>query len=652
MNQKEITYEETTTTQSLCAAPDLRSPAFRIAGDAFSGTRRPDDGVQFEEVSDTQITAKLEQEDALQAEDAENAIDPQEDVRIFIVFEEAPALKAGFSAKDIGSNQKAKAYAGRLLRAQEQMIGQIEQTALAGETLAVRHHFTLAANAISATVAYGKLDEIAQVDGVAGVYLAPVYEVCTETTEPNTITAGSMIGSYNTWVDGYTGAGMRIGVIDTGLDTDHPAFSEGGFLLSLEETAAAQNTTVDAYDLLDAAEIQSVLQYLNASASLSGVTAGQLYLNAKVPFAFNYIDEDLDVTHDNDAQGDHGTHVSGIAAANLYTDKSGGTDYVNMHEADDVTGVAPDAQLLCAKVFGKNGGAYSDDYIAAIQDFLYLNVDVINLSLGSSAGFSCSYDGTDFVNQVFDSLSSTDVVVTVSAGNAYSSAYSNSTGLDLNRTADVDISIAGSPGTYTNAFTVASAVNTGITSHYFSVGDQPYTYTDTATVPLYTLAGSSAARTLEYVFLGDPTQEGDTVKYGAADAYTSAVREAVRGKIVFVSRGVSSFADKQAAAADAGAVAMIVYNNVSGSINMALNEDSTLPAVSITKDDGEKILGQSVKDDATGFYGGTIYIHSDVGTIENVGSGMSDFSSWGRLRHFGTEAGNHSPRRQHLLHTE
>ena len=47
-------------------------------------------------------------------------------------------------------------------------------------------------------------------------------------------------------------------------------------------------------------------------------------------------------------------------------------------------GVAPDAQLITMKVFGKNGGAYDSDYMAAIEDAILLGCDVVNLSLGSS----------------------------------------------------------------------------------------------------------------------------------------------------------------------------------------------------------------------------------------------------------------------------
>ncbi len=52
------------------------------------------------------------------------------------------------------------------------------------------------------------------------------YEPCVvkdnETTDPNMATSGSMIGSHVAWADGYTGAGSKVAIIDTGADTDHP----------------------------------------------------------------------------------------------------------------------------------------------------------------------------------------------------------------------------------------------------------------------------------------------------------------------------------------------------------------------------------------------------------------------------------------------
>ena len=47
------------------------------------------------------------------------------------------------------------------------------------------------------------------------------------------------------------------------------------------------------------------------------------HVNAKIPFGYNYVDGDLDITHDNDKQGEHGSHVEGIAAANAYIPDAG-----------------------------------------------------------------------------------------------------------------------------------------------------------------------------------------------------------------------------------------------------------------------------------------------------------------------------------------
>ena len=215
------------------------------------------------------------------------------------------------------------------------------------------------------------------------------------------------------------------------------------------------------WDLLDREEIQQVLPRLTIAKD--GLTAADLYRNTKVAFGYNYVDGDLDITHDNDPQGDHGTHVAGIATANRYIRQ--GSGFVSAAETVLTCGVAPEAQLLVMKVFGKNGGAYSDDYMGAIQDAIYLGCDAINLSLGSNApGFvDPAGSGVAFAERLFQSLTETDVVVTISAGNAYSAGYQSATGTDLHRTTDPDINTVGSPGSYKNALTVASVTNSGLT---------------------------------------------------------------------------------------------------------------------------------------------------------------------------------------------
>ena len=74
------------------------------------------------------------------------------------------------------------------------------------------------------------------------------------------------------------------------------------------------------------------------------------------------------MTHDNDDQGEHGSHVAGIAAANRVHPDRMTAPSPPPWRAVKVQGVAPDAQLVAMKVFGAGGGAYDSDYMAAIED--------------------------------------------------------------------------------------------------------------------------------------------------------------------------------------------------------------------------------------------------------------------------------------------
>ena len=92
--------------------------------------------------------------------------------------------------------------------------------------------------------------------------------------------------------------------------------------------------------------------------------------------------------------GDHGTHVAGIAAANAGV-------------VADVVGVAPQAQILAMKVFSSSGsnGATWADILAAADDAVALGADVINMSLGSTCGFSTP-EGEEGVAEVLENIAS------------------------------------------------------------------------------------------------------------------------------------------------------------------------------------------------------------------------------------------------------
>ena len=578
--------------------------------------------VRFEAVSADQISAELRMDD--QTPDVqEDDTDPDAMVRVSIVLEKVPVLDKGFSTMNIGTNPQAQAYRQALLADQQAVIARI--ISATGTELDVAWNLTLAANVISANVRYGDLEAIEATRGVARVVRELRYEPClTEggQAEMNMVTASTMTGSNLAWQAGYTGAGSRIAVIDTGLDTDHQSVDNDAFLHALEGQDA---------DLLDVSEISGLLSQLNIYKGFNDVdgafkkdeslTAEQLFVSDKIPFGYNYIDRDLDVTHDNDSMGGHGSHVAGIAAANRYLKNEEG--FVDAAETALMVGAAPDAQILVMKVFGKDGGAYESDYIAAIEDAIVLGSDVINLSLGSSVtGFTT----TDLYQEVFDRLAQTDTVVAISAGNNYAWAeYSTNGYLYAD---DVNFHTGGSPGTYDNAFTVASVDNCGLTGYAFQAAGRDVVYaevTDWYTPSLTTMDTEGDGTEYSYVFLDSLGYPAD---YEGID---------VTGNIVFISRGESSFSEKKTAAYNAGAVACVIYNNVPGApINMDLSSCYyQMPCVSISQTDAAAI--REASEAVTGEDGAVLYrtgamtvgssMAASIGDAENLT--MSQFSSWG-----------------------
>ncbi len=259
-------------------------------------------------------------------------------VRAIITLENPSVIqklkKEGQPTASLYSNSDAMSYQNALLRTQSNVAANISRTVLDGEPLDVVWNLTVAANAISANVPYGTLKAIEAVEGVAGVSLATRYEPLK--ADPQNVLAKNMTGVTAVQSDsslGYTGAGTRIAVIDSGTDTDHQSFDGDAFLYSLalnaDEKGMDYDTYIQSLDMLDKDEIAKVLPRLHAYERCEGLTADDLFLSEKLPFAFNYIDKDLDVTHDNDLQGEHGSHVAGIAAANRYIGPIGDVDCDN-----------------------------------------------------------------------------------------------------------------------------------------------------------------------------------------------------------------------------------------------------------------------------------------------------------------------------------
>ena len=547
-------------------------------------------------------------------------------VRVSIVLKDKPAMEK-FSTKGIASNVSAQAYRQTLREKQAKLTAAIEQRALKGEKLDVVWNMTLAANIISAYVPYGSIDEIAAVVGVADVVIEEQYEAVTaaEAAQPFQSTATGMFGAPNAWAAGYTGAGTRIAIIDTGLDTDHQSFSAGAFRYALEQQAAQKGVSADAYiqslDLLNMIDVEDVLKDLNIYPYIQYndlTNSGAWYVNQKVPFAINYVDRNYRVTHDYDGQGGHGSHVAGIAAANRFIPTEDG--YVSALDSVLTQGVAPDAQLVIMKVFGENGGAFDSDYMVAIEDAIMLGCDVVNLSLGSNKGFARSR----LYQHILDSLSESDTVVAVDCGNSGAWADYSGNGMSALYGDDVDFSVIGAPGTATNSLAVASVDNIGSTDYYIEVAGQKLYYARGVANNAYT-KGLNAIGGVDrtYVLVDGIGTPEDAAAAAAAIGDPSQA-------ILAVSRGEINFSEKANNASNAGFAGCIIYNNVEGSISMDLTDYvGSGPAVSVSKANGDFLRASAVQA-AEGIYVGTMYVSDEV-TAAVVGSkpAMSTFSSWG-----------------------
>ena len=561
------------------------------------------------------------------ADEEEDLYAPDDIVRVTIALDGKATLEK-YPANSVTKNIGAIAYRAGLKRQQQEVTRQIE-TAI-GRQIDVKWNLTLAMNAISANVRYGDIAAIRTIAGVKGVQLEQKYEP--QVDEVNTaVTTEYMVGAKALWEEGYTGAGSRVAIIDTGTDHEHLSFDPEALEYALEEAGGD-------YNLLTWDEISGLAGQLNVSVT------EQVYKNTKIPYAYNYVDGNYTTDHMSDTQGEHGSHVSGIAAANRYVKVDG--EFVDAVSAVGAVGVAPDAQIITMKVFGAGGGAYDSDYMVAIEDAIVLGCDSVNLSLGSgAAGFSLSPG----YQNVMDSLVGSGTVVTISSGNSggwFDTPY-NSNMYPYLYMEDVGYHTGGSPGSFINAFTIASADNIGanLTPLFFN-GDEetPVSYSETSgngNEPIATIAG-----TYDYVLLDGPGVGVDPANPDVdanenvgkeGDAFWALGSEVLTGKVAICYRGTSSFFAKANAAMGQGAAALIVINNQDGVINMNLTGyEYTAPVVSILKAVGDELKANSeaVTDEEGNvlYYTGTVTVADEsqnVLSADRDGANMSSFSSWG-----------------------
>ena len=458
---------------------------------------------------------------------------------------------------------------------------------LPGATASVEREYNKALDGFALKAPAGALDAIRRANGVQAAFLEREGHVNdaaavdaeggtqaarTEGQDPANLSAQLMMRTDQVT---QKGEGTVIAVIDTGVDMTHQAFSP-----ALSGTPGLSEDDVEALT------------------PQLGMGKTGIYYNEKFPFAYDYADDDNDAMPSPGDYGSHGTHVAGITAG----------------DADQIVGVAPEAQIIVAKVSRSVEGDIPDSaLLAALDDMVVLHPDVINLSLGQLGGMDNEADSV--YATVFKSLQDAGITVNAAAGNHYSAGYGNLSGKNLPYASDPDSSTQCEPATYSSVVSVASMDNL-LSYNAFTAAGKDIAYQRARGFNGEKVAELSEMTpgTYEYVDGGFASEED-------AAALKAKYPDGLAGKFVLVSRGQMTFQKKIENLAPLNPAGILVYNNVAGDSLMIMSVTTLdVPAAFISNESGKAML-EAADHHLTLVDGKTV--------TPSATYSMSDFSSWG-----------------------
>ncbi len=419
---------------------------------------------------------------------------PRQRVQVFVQLD-TPAV-AELNAQTLetqgtfASPSAQRAQAERISQQQVQM-----KSVLASHGAEILSTQRVAANGIRINVDPTELDNLRALPGVRSVGRV-------ETHTLDNIDSVPWIGAPAVWASLGKGEGVKVGIIDTGIDYTHADFGGSGN----PSDYAGNNKSIVEPGTFPTAKVKGGYDF-----------AGPTY-NANNPASVPQPDGDP-----LDGNG-HGTHVAGTAAGLGVAGSVG-------------AGVAPGAELYALKVFGDAGGSTNLTSLAIewamdpngdgdMSDHL----DVINMSLGSPFGEPGDPSAISTNN-----AAKVGIIVATSAGNEGNTPY-----------------VTGAPGVASSAISTAANSPGGRLYSRFTVNGPA------SVAGVY--ASLEGAGPVTFAQTGPIT--GPLIASAPADgcaAFTNAA--AVSGNIAFVQRGVCGFIDKYLNAQAAGARAIVVYND-------------------------------------------------------------------------------------------
>lgn len=499
-------------------------------------------------------------------------IDPARQVDVMVEMSDQPVAGMVGDARDSGSTvstSQKDARRGEIQAHQKPVVDSVRQ---AGGVVVGELQDAYAG--VHVKVRSGSLATLAAVPGVAAIHLMPTYK-------PSLTHSVPYIGAPQAWTStGETGAGVKIAVIDTGVDFYHADFGGSG------------NPADYAYGLAH----DTAVPAFNAN----GKTVA--FPTAKIPVGYDFVGDAYDAsatagTPATIPQPDpnpldcnsHGTHTASTAAGvgvlssgKTYTGPYNSSIY-GTHDFRIGPGVAPKATLFIYKVFGCAGT--TDVVVEAINRAVKDGADVISMSLGSDFGTSDTPDAVASNN-----AARAGVVVVASSGNEGPSGYMTGTPASASRA----ISVAGVDSNATFPGATIHLPTSAISAIDANNGPLPVT----GTLHVLTAADGS-------ISLGC-----DASEYAG-----------VAGQIVVTLRGTCDRVARAKFGQAAGAKAVIMVNNGAGLPPFeGPITGVTIPFIGTQDTDGAALLAAN---------GATVTIDSPGALPNPTFKQLADFSSWG-----------------------
>ena len=238
----------------------------------------------------------------------------------------------------------------------------------------VTGQYDVALNAVAVRLNGTPLSVLRSAPGVTSVGYESLYSPATDdSTDPDLALIKAMAGWTEAGGSAHAGEGVKVGIIDTGIDVTHPCFSDAGY------PAARQ-------------------------------LGNREFTNNKVIVAKVFANKAANLGYTAEAVQEHGTHVAGTVACNFQTPASVNSASIPYAPS----GVAPKALLGNYNVFpGDITNARSEDILNALQAAAQDGMQVMNMSLGGGA-----HGVQDLLTKAVDNLDRANYVVAVAAGNS------------------------------------------------------------------------------------------------------------------------------------------------------------------------------------------------------------------------------------------